>query len=89
MSGKINFRSISLCYSFIFSMLLRLYMNLFAVFSWTLIGPFCLLYTSAGKVYFGIHPFSFRYVSLSFNVRLHTNTTPDCSSPVFFSEFFV
>ena len=49
LSGMTNLRSISLSYSFIFFMLPRLYMNLLAVLSWTLIGP----YFWGEKVYFG------------------------------------
>ena len=55
----------------LYFMLCRLYMNLLAVFSWTLIGPSFQLYTSGGKVYFGLRPFSLLYLTLSLVVRLH------------------
>ena len=69
-SGKTHFRSILYAIIYLFFMLRRLYLNLLAVFSWTLIGQFCRLYTSGGKMYFGLRPFSLVYLPLSLVVRL-------------------
>ena len=46
LSGKTDFRRISLCYFLSSFMLLRFYMKLLAVSSSALIGPYCRLYTS-------------------------------------------
>ena len=90
LSGKTHFRSISLCYNYLFFVLRRLHMknmvNIAMSWDWSALPASILL---RGKVYFGLRQFGLFYLSLSLYARLHINTTPGCSSPAFFSELFV
>ena len=83
LSGKTNFRSVSLCSNLLGFMLLRLCMKFLAMSSWALICLRCRLSASVGGgVYFGL-PICLFCWSVPLVVGLHADTTPDCGSPVF------